>query len=198
MPSTIYLSSGKVIGIDDGFTPADGDASTGGNGQTVDGIPCGSMTDGGHHVHFFLGVLVNGVQYAIPDTIGMHVPATEVNGFTSGANCVYQIHTHDASGMIHVEAGGSVPLNDPVFNLGDLFDIWGQSISSTGFANFTGPVHVFYATTPLRSAYSGTYKPYTGNPRAIQFYSHEAIWIEIGTKYLTQTQLPRIHFYTEY
>ena len=199
MPSTLSLAQGKVIGTDNAFSPTDGDTSTGGLGQTVDGIACApSMTENKYHVHLYVGLLVNGVQYAIPDGVGMDVPGADVNGFVNTAKCFYSIHTHDASGMIHIESASSALLSSAIYNFGNLLDVWGQTVSSTNFGRFSGTVHVFYATTPLRSTYSGTYKAYTGNPRAIGLYSHEAIWIEVGNTYRTAAELPRIRFYTEY
>ena len=199
MPSTIVLKAGAVIGTDDQFTPVDGDTPHGGVGQSVDGFAClPSMVENSYHVHFYLGILVNGRQLALPDAIGLYEPGSEVNGMTDSAHCIYGMHTHDASGMVHVEVKSSMPLSGSYAPLGKLLDIWGERISSTAFGPFTGTVRVFYATTPLRSTYSGTYTEYTGNPWYLKTYSHEAIWIEVGPTYVLPAQLPRIRFYTEY
>src|SRR5689334_17489243 len=61
----LTASSGAVNGQDDTFTPVDGDASAGGNGQTVDGIPClPTMAESNYHIHVFLGIIVNGRELA--------------------------------------------------------------------------------------------------------------------------------------
>lgn len=183
------------------FAPASGDASTGGRGQSVDGIPCGAMNDNGYHVHAFLGVLVNGKPMAIPATIGMYEPGAGSNGWYSTAKCFYEIHTHDSSGYIHMEVAPTTPktpLSDSLFTLGNVLDIWGQTLTTTRFANFSGPVHIFYATTSLGNIDGGSYVAYTGTtPKSIRMYSHEAIWIEVGT-YVPASKLPRVIFYTQY
>jgi hypothetical protein len=198
--ATINTSPGRVIGLDDQFTPNDGDTPSGGNGQTVDGLACsptmyGSGTE--YHIHVFLGLLVNGKQIAIPDAIGMHDPGTETNGLTNSARCYYAIHTHDAEGYIHVEADSTAPYSAVLYTLGNLLDIWGEPITATQFGPFKGPVTIFYATTPLRDVYSGTYYQYSGAPRAITLASHKTIWIEVGTV-VPASRLPKIHFYSEY
>lgn len=178
-----------------------GDTSSGGHGQVVDDIPCGAMDDNGYHVHAFLGVMVNGKQIAIPPTIGMLQPGPVNQGSYLTAKCFYQIHTHDASGYIHLESTKTktqAPLSSWVFTLGNVIDVWGQPLTTTGFGNFSGPVHIFYATTNLGNVDGGPYVEYTGTtPRSIQLYSHEAIWIEVGT-YVPASQLPRVIFYTQY
>jgi hypothetical protein len=199
MPSTIVLKSGAVIGADNRFTPNDGDASSGGNGQTVDGIPCASsMVENKYHVHAFVGILVNKLQIGVPDAVGLYQYGPDVNGYTNAAKCFYYIHTHDATGMIHIESPSTASLGSSIFTLKNLLDVWGMGLSSSAFGPFAGTVHVFVATTPLRNIYSGTYAAFTGDPHTIKLYSHEAIWIEVGSSYFTASQLPKIRFYTEY
>ena len=41
-------------------------------------------------------------------------------------DCIYWLHTHDASGLIHIES----PKNN-TFNLGEFFDIWGQKFNNS-------------------------------------------------------------------
>lgn len=198
---TIVLKSGAINGADNQFSPVDGDTSKGGVGQTVDGVSCApSMYENNYHVHFFLGLLVNGKQVAIPDGIGLYLPGSETSGVTSTATkCYYSIHTHDASGMIHMESSSTASLGSSVFTLGQLLDIWGEPITSSSFGPYAGTVRVFYATTPLRNIYSGTYYQYTGSvPKGIKIYSHEAIWIQVGSTYVPASRLPKIRFYTEY
>ncbi len=198
LPTTIVLASGRTIGQPNVFAPPRGDTSNGGTGQPVDGIPCGNMVDNQFHVHSFVGVLVNGMQPAIPDSIGLHGPGPLINGFVNSANCFYEIHTHDASGMVHQEAATSVTDAGSVFTLGDFLDIWGQTLTANGFGPFSGLVQVDVARPPLRQQYVGNYSAYSGDPTQIPLYSHEAIWIQVGEPYRTPSQLPTVRFYTEY
>ncbi|MBV8637028.1 MAG: hypothetical protein JO322_03025 [Candidatus Eremiobacteraeota bacterium] len=206
-PTPIVLGQGQQDGEPGQFKPATGDSSAGGTGKPVDGIPCGNMYDGSpsdrtYHVHAFLGVMLNGKHVAIPPTIGMVQPGpTSSPGFYSSAKCFYQIHTHDASGYIHMESPSltsKTPYSDSLFTLGNVLHVWGQPLTSSGFANFAGPVHVFYATTNLGNTHGGAYNQYTGtSPQSIPIYSHEAIWIEVGT-FVPASQLPRVIFFTQY
>lgn len=196
---TILIEPGTIHGLDDQFTPNDSDTKTGGNGQTVDGIGCApSMAENKYHVHAFLGIMVNGKEIALPDAIGLYLPGAEVNRSTNTAKCYYALHTHDASGLIHIESTSTAPLGSSVFNLGQFLDVWGMSLTSAGLGPFSGPLHIFYARTNLGNLNSGTYYQYSGAPRAIALYSHEAIWIEVGSTYVPGSQLPKIRFYTQY
>lgn len=80
-PAPISVHYGQIIGLDDTFSPVDGDTNSGGNGTTVDGVPCdnGSIP---YHIHAHVSLLVNGQRLAIPDAIGLHNPGTESNGMT--------------------------------------------------------------------------------------------------------------------
>ncbi|MCX6787993.1 MAG: hypothetical protein NT108_02400 [Candidatus Kaiserbacteria bacterium] len=64
------------------------------------------------HIHPHLEILINGEQQSIPANIGVK-PA-----------CMNALHTHDASGTLHVE---SPEKRD--FTLGDFFAVWGQTFS---------------------------------------------------------------------
>jgi hypothetical protein len=195
----IVLGWGNTDGLDNQFSPNDGDTSSGGNGGTIDGIPCAATMYDNYHVHAFVGIMVAGKEMATPDAIGLYEPGPETNGVTDTAHCYYAIHTHDASGMIHLESSSTAPLGSSIFTLGNLLDVWGMPISPSHFGPYSGTVRVFYATTPLTDIYSGTYHLYTGTaPKNIQLYSHEAIWIQIGANYVPASRLPKIRFYTEY
>lgn len=133
-----------------------GDTSTGGQGQPVDGIQCGVMSED-YHVHAHLTIIKDGQQLAIPSQVG--IPG----------NCNYAIHTHNESGELHVE-------NPTVqsFTLGQFFDIWGRPLSPTNVADFTGQPIKFYIND------NGDLRQYTGNPAAIALASHRSITIQIG------------------
>ena len=79
----------------------EGDTATGGQGQQVDGINCRKALSSIYHHHVHLSLFVNGVQYAIPRGTGMKDPGT--GKFIYHADCVYFLHTHDETGIIHIE-----------------------------------------------------------------------------------------------
>jgi hypothetical protein len=195
----IVRSSGAIIGLDNQFVPASGDTPSGGNGQAIDGIPCApSMTENLYHVHAYVGLLVNGKQIAIPDQIGLNVPGPIVGGFTATAQCYYEIHTHDAAGLIHIESPSTASLASTIYALGTVFDIWGMTLSSTNVGPYTGQVRVFVDQVPLKALVASTYTEYAGDPNAIPLYSHEAIWLEVGPTFVTPPNIPAVDFYTEY
>lgn len=65
------------------------------------------------HIHPHLQIVVNGQPIVIPANIGI------------SDSCTRPIHTHDASGTIHVESPVSYP-----FTLHDFFLVWGQPFDS--------------------------------------------------------------------
>jgi hypothetical protein len=197
-PTPLVLFPGAVIGEDNEFVPADGDAPGGGQSQTVDGIPCAGSFDNNYHVHAFLGILVNGTQIALPDQIGFYKPGPISHGYTGAAQCFYYLHTHDASGMVHVESPSSAPLSGTLFALKNVLDVWGMTLGPNNVGPFAGQVRAFTATVPLKTLTASNYVESGGDPNAIPLYSHEAIWLEVGPTFVVPPYLPAVTFYTEY
>jgi hypothetical protein len=194
-PVNIY--PGAVIGTDNLFRPGDGDTTKGGQGATMANIPCDKREHTGqYHIHAYLGLIVNGKQVAVPDVIGMVKPGTENNGFTSTAGCFYWIHTHDASGMIHIEVPKAYGLTTSHYKLGAFLAIWGMSHTSSSFGPFKGPVHVYVGnvTNPGHQTVVSKYKAYANSMGTIPLRTHTAVWVEVGA---TQTP-PSVTFYTQW
>jgi hypothetical protein len=82
--------------------------------QTIDGIQCNVAEQLVFHNHAHLDVFINGQPYTIPSQVGI-VPG----------KCIYWLHTHDDSGIIHIES--PVTRN---FTLGQFFDIWKKNFSN--------------------------------------------------------------------
>ncbi|HTX04139.1 MAG TPA: hypothetical protein VMD07_10735 [Candidatus Acidoferrales bacterium] len=116
-----YPNSGNLQGGDPGAT-----STGGGQGSPVDGISCANSMSNDFHVHFFLGIIYNGQEVAVPAGVGMVNPyppdqyiygGYPVPGPTAGAvpnqswtaKCYYDMHVHDNSGMIHVETADNNP-----------------------------------------------------------------------------------------
>ncbi len=162
-PSPIPLADGVPLGkalIKTGKVGAD--TPQGGHGQTVDGVPCATQEYAVLHVHPHLALFYNGTQAQIPRLIG--------GAPSPGGGCLYWVHTHDASGIIHVEAPQLAPPGGSDFNLGILFDIWGQPLTRDNVAGLKGPV----------TAYVNGVK-YDGDLRLISLKSHQLITLEVGT-----------------
>ncbi|HEY9425965.1 MAG TPA: hypothetical protein VIR34_02330 [Gemmatimonadaceae bacterium] len=161
---TVQLQIAGTIGK---ATFPNGDTDQGGQGDPVGGIECGSAQPN-YHIHVHLSLYVNGEQLAIPPGIGVKDPQLS-NGFVIAGSCFYWLHTHDATGIIHVEPPTAIEAN-----LGQLFDIWGQPLSTTGVAGYNGAVTVLVDG-----------EKYTGDPRAIVFETHKQITLEVGTPLVT-------------
>lgn len=67
------------------------------------------------HIHAHLKIVIDGQERVVPQGIGIK------------ADCMNSIHTHDASGRIHIEAPEKRD-----FTLADLFAVWGQPFSKDG------------------------------------------------------------------
>jgi hypothetical protein len=137
------------------------DTAQGGRGQAVDGIGCGTMEYATLHVHTHLAIFNDGKQIQVPQYIGF---APSLAG-----GCLYWIHTHDASGIIHLEAPQLAPPQGGPYTLGMLFDIWGQPLQRQDVAGFVGPV----------AAYVNGSR-YDGELSSIPLGAHQQIVLMIG------------------
>ena len=138
-----------------------GSSSAARGGQPVNGIQCQSGEQLAVHYHAHVDILYKNQPVTIPANTGI----------PTGASCLYWLHTHDESGVIHIEA--PKPQANRQFTLGDFFAVWGQPLSRSKIA--TIPVG---SGNELRIWVNGT--PYTGDPSKIVLKSQEQIVIEIG------------------
>jgi hypothetical protein len=90
------------------------------------------------HVHPYLRIVIEGQNITIPDRVG----------YLSGGSCLMPIHTHDASGILHIELSSADANKD--FTLGDFFRIWNATpgMSTMSFGGSSHPV-TFSATDVL-------------------------------------------------
>lgn len=205
MPASYTVGYGEIFGADNAFSPNDGDTSAGGQGQTIDNMSCLSTMPGAYHVHSFVGIIINGRQLALPDGIGMKGPGADgtydgIPNWTEYASCYYSIHTHDASGVLHVESAQSASPSTSLYTLGNAFDMWGMVLSSTQIGPYTGTVRAYVAQVPLKTAQilRTDYTLYSGDPASIPLRSHTTTWLEIGPSYVEPAALPVLNYYEEY
>jgi hypothetical protein len=206
LPANQTVGGGQIFGTDNTFTPNDGDTSTGGHGSPVDSIPCNRLTPI-YHVHFFIGLIVNGQHLAWPDGMGMDRPTSDftlepqgIPNWTQSSGCYYYLHAHDASGVVHVESPANQPKTASLFTVGNAFDIWGMPLSSTNVVNHAGTVTAYVAQPPLKThtVSHTTLVRFTGNPRSIPIHSHTVVWLEVGSPSIATSGLSNITFYEEY
>jgi hypothetical protein len=143
--------------------------ATGATGQPVDGIDSGAAEQLAFHVHAHLQIYVDGQQRAVPAGIGvvppLQVRQTAQGPFVLGGAGIYWLHTHDGSGVVHIES----PVERP-FTLGELFDVWGQPLGPDQVGPAHGPV-----TALVDGAVAG------GDPRDIPLTAHAVVQLDVGT-----------------
>lgn len=141
-----------------------GNTVRGGSGQTIDGIDGSSQEMLKVHQHAHLSLFYKGQQIAVPAGIGIVKPFSEQNGFVGGGRAIYWLHTHDATGIIHVESP-----DNRRYTLGQFFDIWGQPLEAGDVAGLKGTVHAYVNGAE-----------YTGKLRDIALTAHGQITLVVG------------------
>lgn len=140
-----------------------GSAATGApQGQSVANISCDNGEQLAVHYHTHVDIIYKGQPVTIPSQTGIL------------STCFYWMHTHDTSGIVHVEAPQSSATRQ--FTLGDFFKIWGQPLSSSRVATFK-----VGSGDQLKMWVNG--QPYAGDPSNIVMKSHEQIVLEIGPSF---------------
>jgi hypothetical protein len=116
------------------------------------------------HIHQHLDLYVNGRRVTVPAGIGID----EVQGFIS------PLHTHDKTGIIHVESP-----DVRTFTLGQFFGVWGLRLTPRCLGGYCAT-----GSKSLRVFADG--KRYSGDPRVLPLAAHEEILVAYGTR----AQLP--------
>jgi len=122
------------------------------------GIPELGQEQLAFHIHQHLDIYDDGRPVSVPALIGIH---------PTGSTFFADLHTHDTSGIIHVE---SAPQYD--YTLGQFFGVWGVRLSKTCIGGLCG-------NTPLHIWVKG--KPFLGDATKLVLTSHEEIAIAFGT-----------------
>jgi hypothetical protein len=141
---------------------------TGLKGQTIDGVSSNQMEQLAYHIHAHLTIYINGKQMTVPYGIGIEQPwSTEADGdseFVNSGAAFYYLHTHDTTGVIHIESPTTAQ-----YNLGQFFAEWNQPLSTTQIGKYTGSVIVYVNGAK-----------YSGDPSSIKLTSHEVIQLDLG------------------
>lgn len=119
------------------------------------------------HYHAHLDIDVNGKAVTVPPYIGWVASGRKALGLAP-------LHTHDSSGIIHIE--NNVPAQ---FLLGQFFIEWGVKFTK----KCLGPYCTGHGNQ-LQVFVNG--QPYAGNPTKLVLKAHQEIAIEYGAK----SQLP--------
>ena len=127
---------------------------------TAIGLPALSEEGSALHIHQHMDIYINGVKYPVSPGIGIN----EAEHF------IAPIHTHDDTGVIHVE---SPTVQN--FTLGQFFDIWGVNFTSTCISGFCNE-----GDYTLKVYINGKLFPSDVDARNIDLEAHQEIAIIYG------------------
>lgn len=111
------------------------------------------------HIHQHLDVFVNGKKVSVPALIGID----------SSAGFLTELHTHDASGVLHVESA-----TNRNYVLGQFFGEWGVKLTPTCLGSYC---------TGVKWWVDG--KRMTGNPAQLILKPHQEIVVAVGKQPFT-------------
>lgn len=183
----------------DGMTCANTPEGVDSNGNPV--FPAGKLTQ-----HVFVGIYYNGTEEALPQALGMYQPVAPIGtgnpAHTANTQaveqntCEYQMHTHDYSGMVHLEDVNVSQGTFPSYaNLQSFFAISGGSLTSSGLtiggSSLNGAVTVYAGTPSTQVSGNDEVTSYAPTTTSVAFSKHMAIWIVIGTP---PASLPNVEF----
>lgn len=106
------------------------------------------------HIHQHLDIYVNGKHVAVPALIGI-----------DGNSFITEMHTHDSTGVVHVESGQNRP-----YTLGQFFGEWGVRLTAGCLGRYCANVR--WWLDGVRQ---------TGNPAHLVLKEHQEIVIAAGT-----------------
>jgi hypothetical protein len=100
------------------------------------------QSDTAFHIHALLRIFVDGRRVPVPAQIGIDPQG----------RFLAPLHTHDPSGIVHIEADHPYP-----FTLGQFFTVWGVRFTDTGLGGYTahGPKRLRVFLNGRRVAHPG-------------------------------------------
>ena len=122
------------------------------------GLPMLGSEGAAEHIHAHLDVIVDGRPVSVPALIGIDESARQIS----------PLHTHDTTGVIHIESPKKAN-----FSLGQFLTEWQVSVSQTHL----GGLHVDKGNT-LTAYVNG--KAVSGDPAAIILHAHDEIALVYG------------------
>jgi hypothetical protein len=149
----VYVDFGAVTGLQNGPPPwNNGDGSLQANLTAVRLDPLAQEALA-FHIHQHLDVYVNGKHVAVPAFIGI-----------DDSTFITEMHTHDASGVLHVESAKNRP-----YTLGQIFGEWAVRLTGSCLGRYCGSLH--WWLDGVRQ---------TGNPAHLVLKEHQEIVIAAG------------------
>lgn len=121
-------------------------------------LPALSQEGEALHIHQHLDILINGKPVPVPSGIGINPIARFIS----------PLHTHDVSGVMHVESDVKRD-----FTLGQFFDVWGLRFSKSCIGGYCAK-----GGNTLRVFVDG--KPVSNDPRNLVLQDHQEIAVVYG------------------
>jgi hypothetical protein len=128
-------------------------------GARTAGLDVRPMEGTARHFHAHLDIIVNGKPVPVPANLGVDPDQQAMS----------ELHTHDATGVLHIEA----PTTNKRYTLGQLFDEWQVKLSATGVGGLKND-----AKNTLTAYVDG--KKQTGDPASIELTKHREIALVYG------------------
>jgi hypothetical protein len=166
------LLSSRRIGQGPAFTPPPHGSAVA-HAAVVDGLRCLRSAPALTAVH--VEVFAKNHVVVIPAGIGIAPPLRHRGAYVLSGRCVYPLRTLEPTGLVELAAG-------PTRTLGQLFELWGQSLSSTRVASFAARPATSGSASQLRarvSVYSNGVR-WHGSPDRVPLTPHVQITIELG------------------
>ena len=116
-----------------------------GPGSNVPGFPfpCAGSEGTAEHIHPYLQIVINGQNVAVPADVGI----------VRSGSCFEPIHTHDTSGIVHVES----PNTSTQYTLSEFFQIWNATYHAVAINGANHPI-IFNSTDILGFRADGNHK----------------------------------------
>jgi hypothetical protein len=157
-PLPTPVSYGSSTAVPPWPLPADASAAA-----KAAGLKVSAMEGSVNHFHAHLDVIVDGKAVPVPADLGIDQTAQAMS----------ELHTHDGSGVLHIEA----PARSR-YILGQVFNEWGVQLGPDGIGGLkTG------GGKTLTAYVDG--KPVPGNPASIELTGHREIALVYGDKSAT-------------
>ena len=136
------------------------------------GLPALPVEGRALHTHEHLDLYLTGTHVAVPADIGIG----------PGSRFFSPIHTHDRTGILHVESPTRT-----VFTLGQFFGVWGVTLSARCIGSYcTGG-----GGGTLQAFVDG--RRVSGDPARIPLHRHEEIVLAFGTRAELPTRIPALY-----
>ncbi|MFL5768086.1 MAG: hypothetical protein ACJ758_09630 [Actinomycetota bacterium] len=174
--STPKAQPGQLTGLNDGPPPWPVEINGLYQRLQAIGLPPQAVEGQGLHSDQHLDIYVDGQPIQIPQGVGIP-PGYKADPGTTPTDFISILHTHDTSGIVHVEAPSVTQ-----YTLGEFFDVWGVKFTPQCLGNLCETkdktIEVFV---------NG--KLQTGDPTKVSF-SLEPLSQEIVLAYGTKAELP--------